>query len=406
MAEIVTARAASARRDQALALSRVLAVAGVACLPVVFVEPAPSDLLLVACAALVLVWNGFQRTASILGLLYLLAACVSAILGLADGYGERFPTLRYLAVEFYFVFMLLGVHSLVAQGIVRTETLVRAYILGALASSVLILVMYFGDIPGPDIYRDGSRTRVKGFFKDPNVLAPFLVLPILAGLFAAKELSLGVLRVGVLFGCGFLLLITFSRGGYVAVIAAIAFVAFLQTIRSGRVIVFVGVALLLVLFCGAIYALALVYSEELAILTQLLNRLEVKAYDDRRFDGIANALSAGLEHPFGMGPFTFAKRYDTFVPHNLLAGKLVDSGLYAGMLLVLLPIAATFRTSLLYVRAGDRVTLVLAGSMAAQLVAALVVYAHHWRHMLILTILALVYVAPAIPDSRRSARAA
>ena len=122
----------------------------------------------------------------------------------------------------------------------------------------------------------------------------------------------------------------------------------------------------------------------------LLGRFELKDYDQGRFFHITHSLEIGFSNPLGIGPGGYGKIYG-LNPHNLFAGKLVDAGLIPAIIIISIPLGGWLLSTLSYFKYRDDLSLFLAATMTGQIAAASVVYAHHWRHMLILGVIASVY---------------
>ena len=105
--------------------------------------------------------------------------------------------LIYNAVTFFLGLTSVFFALLIKQDMGRIRLIFRAYVLAAFFTSILGIVGYFG-VPGFDMFT--RYERAQGAFADPNVFAPFLVVPILYLLYGVMNRSVALLpiRLGLL----------------------------------------------------------------------------------------------------------------------------------------------------------------------------------------------------------------
>ena len=86
---------------------------------------------------------------------------------------------------------------LVKEDMGRLRLFFRAYVLAATATAILGIIGYFG-VPGFEMFT--RYERAQGAFADPNVFAPFLVVPILYLIYGVMRRSVALLpvRLGLL----------------------------------------------------------------------------------------------------------------------------------------------------------------------------------------------------------------
>ena len=351
-------------------------------LPYVWLEPAPVDALLVALFAIA-VLDGLTIQVQLASWLLLYGASTCVALTLASGTNELLGSvaLRYVVIEAYLVAALLLVSWWARRRPVRVASFLLGYLHGAIALAVLLLALrYLGPDPG-FLYRDEFRVRVKGTFKDPNVLGPFLLFPIIAfasGVFEPRK----TVRVAGLASCVPVLILTFSRGAWVAALVGLAFYGAGFSWRWRGRPLFLGLALT----TGAVsFAVVLTY---LPALHRRWSggRLSVQDYDADRVDGVWRSIRVALESPGGIGPGAFAERFGNN-PHNLFLGKATDAGLIAAVAILAFVLVGLVRAFRL-LRMGSPVGMVLTAVLLGHLVASQFVYSHHWRHYLLLTAVA------------------
>lgn len=367
---------------------RLLTISIALLLPYVFIEPAPVDLMLVMMSIYVLFTLRIPSFGLFLYLTYLLFTLISISLGVIFDPVKQEAIFKYFFIELYLASSILAIGVICYEKDYFIPLFLRWYAIGAAVSCIAVLLIKFGPDNLNLIYRDEYRVRVKGFFKDPNVLAPYLVFPILAAHFSSGILNLKRLKYIILISCLILVLLSFSRGGYVALLVAFLFGTFIKMFREYSVaILVVGVLSIFLFALAAQWLISTGYFEDFEY---LLSRLELKDYDQSRFFHISNSLEIGFLNPLGIGPEGYSKTYGVN-PHNLFAGKLVDAGLIPAIIISSIPLSGWILSTLSYLKYRDDLSLLLAATMIGQVVASLVVYSHHWRHMLILGVIASVY---------------
>jgi hypothetical protein len=377
---------------------RILTVAVALLLPYVFIEPAPVDIFLLLMTIYILLNMKLSAFPFIVYLSYLSFTLISTLLGLILGTGNNEIIFQYFFIEFYLATSLLSISAICYQRDYFITLFLRWYVIGAAISSILVLSIKFGPDNVSLIYRDEWEIRIKGFFKDPNVLAPYLVFPIVAMYFSSVALNLKRWKYIILFSCLSLMILTFSRGGYVALFSSILFGVMLKIlIELSLRTVITTITFFLIISFGLLWLIDNGYIDNTAY---FFNRFELKDYDEGRFYHLANALEIGFLNPFGLGPGSYGNVYN-LNPHNLFVGKLADSGLIPAIIITCIPIGGWFLSTLSFLKYRDDLSLILAATMVGQVAAASVVYAHHWRHLLILGVISSAY---AINNSYKNSR--
>lgn len=367
---------------------KILVFAVALLLPYVFIEPAPVDFVLLAISIYTLIKMKLHALSSAIYLCYLSFTLISMSLGLIFGTGNEEILFKYFFIEFYLATSLLAITAICYQRHYFINFFLKWYAISAAISSILVLSLKFGPDNVSLIYRDEWRIRVKGFFKDPNALAPYLIFPILAVYFSAEVLNLKRWKYIILSSCLFLMVLTFSRGGYVALACALLFGVTLKILTQPSLSTIITI---IVFFLFASYSLLwLADSGFFLDMDYLFSRFELKDYDEGRMFHIMHALEIGFLNPLGIGPGGYGKLYD-LNPHNLFAGKVVDAGLIPAIIITCLPLGGWVLSTISYLKYRDDLSLILAATMFGQVLAATFVYAHHWRYMLILSVIASVY---------------
>lgn len=354
-------------------------------LPYVFVEPALVDvflMLLVGYLATKIVPNS---KAFAIMLLYWLGTVVSVLAGSYGAYYDPQVIWRYVAIEILISMAFIYIYTL-ASGYNIAHKFVRYYVIGAICSCLMVLALLELGMLSDVLYRDDFRLRVKGFFKDPNVLGPYLVLPIVAILFSRKLIKLPMISFFLIAPLAYLLFVTYSRGAYVLLVVSVVTCGSLIMIVERKNNTFKIIPLILGILI-LIYVLAN-YFEALSFSDDYSKRLAIQDYDSDRLFHIINGLKLLATNPFGIGPGLYGLQYYTN-PHNLFVGKLVDSGIVSAIIISVLPIVATLCALKYYVRTMDRVSLVIGSTLFGHLIASFIVYSHHWRHFALLSAIVL-----------------
>ncbi|MCA9705942.1 MAG: O-antigen ligase family protein [Myxococcales bacterium] len=355
----------------------------VVCGGVVWIEPAPYDLLLVGALLVgpLLAWPSLRPS---LALPYLLAA----LLLLASGASlVLMPDLRHgLAFAGVTAYLVLGWAFMVGWldrlGPSLLRALLHAHALGAALTGALAVAAYFGLAPGAALMLPDGR--LQGLFKDPNVFGAFMVPAVLvavARLGHARASSLALLLLGTL-----AVLLSYSRGAWINLTLALLTYAALQTL-AGRMRPTLGRVAAAVVVLGGLGCLLVLAFDHPAVRDMLEIRASAQGYDHDRFANQADALALALEHPLGIGPGA-TEGHLTISAHSLYVRAFVESGLLglwatAGLVL------ATLARALWAALQGDdpdhqRRLAVVAAALAGAVVESAVIDSIHWRHLWLL----------------------
>lgn len=374
-----------------LALVRYEAVVGLGFVlfGVVFVEPAPPDIVFAVAIAVAAVTGRThlrQIPPSIVLLLglFLVLNLLSAVATVDTGG----------AGVFFFVTVYLVAFTVWLTAIIDSEAwmrlIFRALLAGAVASALIgILAPFLPFAAAQSWHNDG---RAKAFFEDPNVFGPFLVLPalilveellqprLLRTRRLAKLAMFFVLTLGILFA--------YSRAAWLnAAVAALTMIAVLGLRRGGGRNAFVLVGTIAVAIGVLVGAIAVSGSGEF-----LQERARFQSYDQERFAAQRAGIDVATEHPFGVGPgqFKSAVGYDA---HNTFIRALAEQG-FLGLLTVFLLFAITLGAAARNAAAGRGTygigSAALLAAWCGILVNSLFVDTLHWRHLWLLA--ALIWI--------------
>jgi hypothetical protein len=373
-----------------------------------FIEPSPYEAMF-AVLGLACVAAGVAIERRLLPLLMLLVLWnvggAFALMPVADN--ERAVT--YLAVSAYLSMTAVVYAGLFARDSMRRiATLKAAYVLAAVIVSGLGIAGYFNLLPGTELFLENGRAR--GTFKDPNVFAPFLILPIL---FLVQAMMSDGVRAAAVAAAGILLLgffLSFSRGAWAhcagsALVMVVLMFATAQSARlRARIMAFVVSAAILI--AGLIGGL-LSFSAVRAMYTERVSLTQ--SYDTEhggRFSTQARGFGALPDYPNGVGPALFYKRFGQD-PHNVYLNAFYSYGWLGGVTyatVVILTLLIGFRALLL--RAPWQHALIAVYATFVGVAAeGLIIDTDHWRHYFLL--LGLVWgLAIASERSRTSELAA
>jgi hypothetical protein len=313
---------------------------------VVMFEPAPYELLL---ACILAVWAFFGLRLSrhfmpmtVLMLLYVAGGMLS--LTQIDAIG---PGFRYMAITLFMVISSIFFASIVSDDPARRLVLIRnAYIASAVFVSLIGVLAYFRAIPGSDLFL--RYDRVKGTFKDPNVLGPFLILP---ATFLAHRILTSKLRQSVFSIIGLLIVLagiflSFSRAAWGLTVLAVIVAAFLAFLTEKRQLARFRLVAYSVSGIAAISMLLAVALTIPAVHDLFETRARaVQDYDEARlgrFERHVIGFFLVQEKPLGIGPSTFAEEFGEEEHNTWLKGFTVYGWLggFSYVALVLWTLAA------------------------------------------------------------------
>lgn len=210
----------------------------------------------------------------------------------------------------------------------------NGYIIGAVLASIAGLIGYF-NIGGTGHYLS-PIFRAQGFFKDPNVLSTYLILP---AVLMTQDVMLGTKSWRVARYLGLLIVVAclflaFSRGAWVNFAGAVALMAvftFILTESSAlrtRIILLaiLGTVLLAVMLAGllSIDVVKAAFADRATL---------AKDYDSGEFGRFGNQLNSIpllLERPLGLGPTMFGKHFG-LDPHNVYINAFSSYGWLGGV---------------------------------------------------------------------------
>lgn len=361
-------------------------------------EPAPYELYM---AGLIAIWALFglriSRAATPL-LVLLVTMNIGGMISMTQ-MADLANTPLYLAVSLFLAFSAVFFASITAVQPSLYRLIFIAYVVSAVATSLLGIAGYFHAFPGAEMFT--KYDRAAGAFQDPNVFGPFLVLPgiyllylVLTGPATRMPLlavPLLIITAGIFF--------SFSRGAWgMFTVSAVLLTGclFLQS-ASGKFrlrVVVMTIAALALLVVAMIVILQLPGVSEM-----FSNRAQLEqSYDTARLGRFARygiGFQMAMEHPFGIGPLVFGTIFgeDT---HDIWLKMLMDYGwlgFVSFLALVLWTIAAGFRI-LLRDRPWQPYLLCAYVAFIGNIGLGTFIDIDHWRHVYLL--LGLIWGAIAL----------
>jgi O-antigen ligase len=373
---------------------------------VVFSEPAPVDLLMIALIVLLPMVGLFRATPSLLALLTAWLACGAAGLFAAPLAGDVAKATIYNLISIYLYVSAFSVAAFVADAPARHARLILGGMTAAgLVAAAAALAGALDLVPGAaELFTKFGRAA--GTFKDPNVLGSFLVAPALFALHLLVERPLRrtlppVLGLLVLAGA---VLLSFSRGAWICLALAVLVYGYLAFVTAPEGMVRARIAITATLGAAAVAAVVAVALQHDGMASLMAERASFsQGYDlgpDGRFGGQQKALSLILENPFGIGAQEFAVRHHHEEAHNVYLSMFLNAGwagglVYAGLVLATLVLGLRHA---LAAAAPQPLFLVVYAAFLGNAVEGFVIDSDHWRHFFVL--MGLVWglmAAPARP---------
>ena len=299
------------------------------------IEPSPYEIVFML-AALVFALTGLRFNALLAPLFIgLVLFNIGGMLSLIPWIDNR-DSVNFVIITFYVTLTAVFFACVMLddpQG--RLNVMRGAFILSALCASIAGILGYF-DIAGlAEPFTKFSRAT--GTFKDPNVLGPFLVLPLvwLAQGILLRERG-GVLRTYLpLLIISTALFLSFSRGAWgVAAASVLMMVAltFITTRSSKLRLRIVGFGILGLVSLAAMLAIALsipAIRDVFEIRASLSQDYDLGEFG--RFGAQLRSIPMLLERPLGFGPLQFRGVFFGEDPHNVFINAFASYGWLGGL---------------------------------------------------------------------------
>ena len=353
---------------------------------IVFIEPSPFEVAMVL-SVVFFIAAGLKMSPPLLVPLGLLIGLnIGYSIGALDLYGETTVLYWVLTSWYMAIIAMFFACALLEDTKARLESLSRGYVVGAIIASVAGIIGYFSLIPGAYALLP-SPARLKGTFKDPNVLGPFLVYP---AVYCMQRIIEGrfwqAARYAVIFGIIVItVFLAFSRAAWgvlagATLMTAILMFAVAQTRQQRmRIVTLVGAALAFVVIAIVIMlsfdSIASIFKERASL---------HQPYDSGRFGRfgrhVLGAIMA-LDYPFGIGPLQFS----TFFPedtHNSFLNAFMSGGWMSGVIYPALIITTViYGARCLFQRTPWQTTYIgVYSSFFMMALQSFIIDTDHWRH--------------------------
>ncbi|HXW20910.1 MAG TPA: O-antigen ligase family protein [Roseiarcus sp.] len=354
------------------------------------IEPSPYEAMFVPVAiAFGFGALRFDRSMAplIIGLAGLNAGGALALLPYID---DR-DSVMFSAISLYVAITSIFFAGLIAKDpLERLRTIRSAYIAGAVVASLAAILGYF-DVAGL-ADRFTLYNRAAGTFKDPNVLAPFLTLPLV---WLAQSV---ILRQSRGFWRTYLpmlliliaLFLSFSRGGWgvwaaaTTLMIALTFVTARSPALRQRIILLtvLGVGLLAVLF---VVALSIPAVRDVFEVRASLSQ-EYDIGQTGRFGDQLRSIPMLLERPFGFGPLQYRNHFEGVDPHNVFINAFASYGWIGGLsYAVLIAVTVVYGWRVVFKRSPLQNELIAIWScLFFQILQGFQIDSDHWRHFFLM----------------------
>lgn len=340
---------------------------------------------------------------AVLLLLFNLGGFVSLIPWMDDG-----DSVRFIAVSLYLMLTAIFLAAIMAEDAGgRLETLRQGYLFAAWCAGGAATLGYF-DIAGLGnvftLYGRGSGT-----FKDPNVLAPFLVLPIVYGLQRVLTGQTGILRGIVMISAPLMgVFLSFSRGGWGVLVGAVLMMIVLTFLTAPNAkrrarIVTMALAALMVMVAALLVALSF---ENIRSVFEVRASLD-QDYDQGvtgRFGNQLRAIPMLLDDPNGFGPLRFRWIFNQADPHNVYVNAFASYGWLGGLAWLSLMVATCYVGWRLVFRRGPLQPHAIAiwSVLFVLILQGMQIDTDHWRHLYLM--LGLIWGMAALPAAPKPQR--
>lgn len=353
---------------------------------IVFIEPSPYELATLA-AMIVFYATGLRMRLVFLPLVILLLAMNIGYTICAAYLMDQTPIVNWILTSWYMMLTVIFFAMVFSEDTeARLDLLRGGLIIGGVIASLAGIAGYFNLVPGGhDLLTLYGRAR--GTFKDPNVLAAFLVLPALFALQGVMVERFGkALRSSIALGIiGLALLLAFSRAawGQFALtgvfMLGLMFIASRSNKQRTRIIILsiaaVGVIALMILVLLSFDSIGSIFKERASF---------NQNYDGGRFGRFGRHIlgaQMALDLPLGIGPLQFTKFFpeDT---HNSFLNAFMSGGWIAGMCFpVLMAISVALGFRYLLVRTPwQRFYIPIFAGFLGTVGEAFIIDVDHWRH--------------------------
>lgn len=358
---------------------------------VVLIEPSPYEVmfLLVLPVAIVAGLGIYRSTFGLLAIL-LCFTPFALIAAIQVRFTPISEAIIFTAVTIFLMLTSYFVANYLAESTEkRMRIIMRAYTAIAVILAIIGTLAYLRLMPGADFFL--RYDRAKATFKDPNVYAPFLVLP---AMFALQRVLLGrgwqaAMAAGVYFVLFVGVFVSFSRGGWghfaASSLITLVLVFMLEAGARDKVrillMTLIGAGMLIVALGGLLSVPAVANFFELRASSQNYDTGETG-----RFGRQGYALELALDNPWGIGPGEFRNLRIIEEPHNVYVTVVHVYGWGGGLLYYVLIAATLWKGTAMLLRPSPYRLMAIPVMATFSMVVAesVIIDSDHWRHFYLL----------------------
>lgn len=253
----------------------------------------------------------------------------------------------YIAVSFFLAGTTLFFAAVIEEDYRRLEPIFNGWLAAAAIGAVLGIIGYFG-VGGETFTRYG---RAKGAFQDPNVFAPYLMLPALYCLYQVlmRPLVRSTIMLPLLLLLTLGVFFSFSRAAWgmytLSIMMLVGYLLLINPSNRFRLrILLLSIAAIIFVVVALLVALQIE-----SVASMLVERAQlVQDYDGARLGRFARhwiGYELASRHPFGIGILQFSGLYGED-QHNVYLKVLLDYswlGFAGYVMLIVMTLAAGFK---------------------------------------------------------------
>lgn len=349
------------------------------------IEPAPTDLLFVITTGMLLFTGRVALPA--LGKMCWLGVFLFVVGDLISISQVRYNlpgSLKFWAITQYMMISFVLYAGLLSWDSARAmSTILKTYYLATIIASGLAVLAIFKLVPFADkLFRDSEAIRICSTFKDPNVMAPFVIPGCMIAIWNLTQskknrlfhcCALGVTATAVL--------LAYSRAAWGNIIVAMSVYFVLFLVSSSNIKRNLNLFIVAVFGLAILFVLLIVLGNYLGHTNYLMSRLTLQGYDSHRFGNFASAIRLFESHPFGIGPGQSEHRLMQQV-HCVYIGVLCESGVIGaiGFLLILTTTVHRAVVKAFAPTPNRSLNIMILAVLLGLLLNCVVVNSTHWRH--------------------------
>jgi O-antigen ligase len=365
---------------------------------VVFIEPSPPDAVLGIVMLVAVITGRFSVNAVPLPMLALLLGFIAL-----NAISAIFAILPGRAVFFFSITAYLAMFALWLTGYVnsieRARSVIRPLVAGAVVSAVVGVAVLFVNFPAKALLDFSDGYRARGFFKDPNVYGPFLVVVALIVLSEILEPRLLkgrlVTKLAILLSLSLGVLFAYSRAAWLNAVVGVLTMLLVYTFRRhGSVNVAKIIVTLAIAFTVGTVMLAATGQTQF-----LRQRAQLQSYDTQRFAAQEQGLELAQRYPLGIGPGQFEETVG-YAAHSTYVRTLAEQGVLGLVVMAALLFGTLGFAAANVVRGRDSYGVSSAALLAAWcgvMANSAFVDTLHWRHVWLVA--ALIWVGAMRPGA-------